>query len=123
MKRIVITFVTVVILMAVMLELIAYFIEPKYSPDIDQKLSDLIKQDTVLSRQMGTFHASNVDYFNAMNYETDTLVFKSIFSGSNGNLFLNGNAKLINEEWVILNLYMLKNNNDSISIIRNKASQ
>ncbi|RDB04542.1 hypothetical protein [Runella aurantiaca] len=105
-----------VIAVIVIIELTINTIGGYNTPDLDEQLHEIVTNNEGLSKQIGTFRASNVVISNFLNIEKDTITFNAVFSGNRAKIFLKGRMKKNEDKWKILCLFMIRNANDSVSI-------
>lgn len=115
-KKNILIFLGAIIALIAIVELAISLLGGNNIPDLDEQLYEIISKNEDLSKQMGTFRASDVEVSNFVNIEKDTITFNVVFSGSNAKLFFKGKMKKNEAEWEILSLFMIKNSDDSISI-------
>ncbi|AXE18642.1 hypothetical protein DR864_13200 [Runella rosea] len=118
MKKYIIIIIGVIIAVVVIIELTINLIGVNNTPDLDEQLYEIVSKNEDLSKQMGVFRASNVEVSNFVDIEKDTITFNAIFSGSNAKLFFKGKIKKNEDNWKILSLFIIKNDNDSVLIPR-----
>lgn len=116
MKKNIIIILGFIIAIIVIIELSMSLLGSSNTPNLDEQLYEIVSKNEDLSKQMGTFRASNVEVSNFVDIEKDTITFNAVFSGSNAKLFLKGKMKKKEDVWKILSLFMIKNADDSVSI-------